>query len=164
MIWFDLKEMERKISTDDISEKESLSYYLGIFIISSIYAMMAALVNKSPIGPTGASVALQYFLDTIIIVLGVIYAYRLNSRIDNKDFFMRFFSLSFVIFIRLIIYTICIGIILVIFLSFFIKLQDFNKDFMSFLGYLLRIIYYILIALSFKKITVLKQQKIENGN
>jgi len=164
MIWFDLKEMERKISTDDILEKESISYYLGIFIISSIYAMIAALVNKIPIGSTGASVALHYFLDTLIIVLGVIYTYRLNSRIDDKDFFKRFFSLSFVIFIRLIIYTICIGIVLMIFLSFFVKFQDFNKDLMSYFGHLWRIIYYILIAISFRKITLFKKQNIENGN
>ena len=152
MIWFDLKEMERKISTDDISEKESISYYLGIFITSSIYAMIAALVNKSPIGLTGASVALHYFFDTLIIVLGVIYVYRLNSRIDNKDFFMRFFSLSFVIFIRLIVYTICIGIVFMISISFFIKLQDLNKDLMSYIGHLWKIVYYFLIALSFRKI------------
>jgi hypothetical protein len=40
--------MERKISTNDISEKESISYYLAIFIITTIYAMIIAVSNKSP--------------------------------------------------------------------------------------------------------------------
>ena len=64
--------MEWKISTDGISEKESISYYLGIFIISSIYAIIAVLVNNSPVDSAEASVALHYFLDTVIMVLGVI--------------------------------------------------------------------------------------------
>ena len=164
MIWFDLKEMERKLSLNDISEKESIIYYLGIFVISSIYAIIIILVNKNPHNASGTSVALHYLFDTIILVVGVIYIYKLNSRIDNKDFLMRFFSISFVIFIRLIVYTICIGIVLMIFINFFINLEDFNKNLMSYIGHLWKIVYYILIALSFRKIAALKKQNIENGN
>ncbi len=37
--------MEKKISTNDISEKDSIKYYLAIFIISSIYAMIVTLTT-----------------------------------------------------------------------------------------------------------------------
>ena len=164
MIWFDLKEMERKISTNDISEKESIKYYLALFIIISIYAIIAALMQKTPVDVSGSSVALHYLIDTIILVMAVLYIYKQNVQIDNKDFFLRFFSLSFVIFIRLIVYTICIGLILLVLIGFFIKIQDLNKDIMSYMRNLWKIIYYILIVISFQRINKLKQQNLNNGN
>jgi hypothetical protein len=162
MIWLDLKKMERKLSSNDISDKESVRYYLGIFIISSIYGIIVTLINKRPIDSSGTSVALYYLLNLIIIVIGVITIYKLNSKIDNKDFFLRFFSLSFVIFIRLIVYTICIGVLFAIIISFFIKLQDINKNIMTYIGLLWKIIYYILIALAFRKIAAIKKRNTEN--
>ncbi len=156
--------MEKKISTNDISEKDSIKYYLAIFIISSIYAMIVTILNKSPIDSKGYSAVLHYFLDLIVIVAGVFYTYNQNSKIDNKDFFTRFFSLSFVIFVRLIIFTICIGLFLLIFISFFIKLQDINKNLLSYLGPIWKIIFYILLAISFQRINKLKQIDRYNGN
>ena len=159
MIWFNLKEIERKIAENDISEKESISYYLGIFLATILYAIIVSISTKKPISPQGSVAALHYFLNGVISVLGVLWAYRLNSKIDDIDFFIRFFSISFVIFIRLIIYTACIGIILLVFISMFIKFQDMNYQSIGLLAYasqLWKIIFYILIALSFHRISKLK--------
>jgi hypothetical protein len=164
MIWFNLKEMERKISTNDISEKESVNYYLAIFIISTIYAMIVAVLKKSPIDSQGFSVTIQYFLDGLILVVGVLFSYKLNSNIDNKDFFKRFFSLSFVIFIRLTIYTFCFGIFILIFLSLFINFNDLNNSLISYLSHVWKIVFYTLIALSFQRIHRLNQSNYNNGN
>lgn len=158
MIWLDLKELERKLSSNDFSEKASIGYYIGLFMLSIIYAIVATFLGKSPIDSIEKVIAIShYLLDALIFAIGVLVAYKLNARIDNKDFFMRYFSLSFVILIRLIIYTICIGIF-ILFIGFFTNLPEFDKTMMSYFSHLWKILYYILIALSFKRISGLNQQ------
>ena len=43
MIWFNLKEMEKRISNNDISEKESFKYYIAIFIVATLIALIIAI-------------------------------------------------------------------------------------------------------------------------
>ncbi len=164
MIWFDLKKMEKKISKNDISEKESVNYYLAAFIVGSILATIMAVAHKSPNEPNGITAAVYYIFNSAVLVVGILYAYRLNSRIDNRDFFLRFFSLSFVLFIRLITYTICVGLLLLIFIGLFFTLPELNKNLFIYLSLVWRILFYILIALSFKRVSEMKQINEYDGN
>jgi hypothetical protein len=161
MIWLDLKQMERKLSTNDISEKESLNYYLAFFIIVSVYAIIASL-RENVKAISSLTTSFQVILTTVVKVIGILYVYHINSKRDNKDFFLRFFSVSFVIFIRLIIYSICIGLISVIIISFFIDVNALTENYSTYIFQLFQIVYYILIGLSFKRINELNQ--VNNGN
>jgi len=161
MIWFDLNEMEEKLSKNDVSEKESINYYLTVFIITSLFATIMAVTRKNPDELDGITATFYNLFNIAIIVVGILYTYKLNSRID---FFLRFFSLSFVIFIRLISYTICIGLLLLIFVGIFFKFPELNKNLYIYLSLVWKIIFYVLIALSFKKVGKIKQVNEYNGN
>ncbi|MHB9141761.1 MAG: hypothetical protein ACYC25_07810 [Paludibacter sp.] len=164
MIWLDLKQMERKLSTNDISEKETLNYYLAFFIIVSVYVILATflrtLINVKDVSTSTSLI--QVILNTVIKVIGILYVYHINSKRNNKDFFLRFFSVSFVIFIRLIIYTLSIGFIVLILIYLFIDIKALSSNYSIYIFQLFQIVFYILIGLSFKRINALNQEN--NGN
>jgi hypothetical protein len=164
MIWFDLKEMETRLAKDDISEKESLNYYLAIFIATSILLLITSVIaknHKTQIQENNWQVILSTIINIVISIIGIIGAYRINEQFDNKDFFKRFFPLSFVIFIRLTVYIICLSIPIFVILGLFISLTKNNNNYSFLYGYLyfiVKIIFYGLIILSFKRVIKEKNQ------
>ena len=100
MIWFNQHDLENKIVNEQLTDKDGLNYFFAIFVFTAI---PFSLSNTTAL----------YHIDTLIsdlilsiVTWGVISSYRANKRIDNKDFFNRFFSLSWIIGIRMILLVI----------------------------------------------------------
>ena len=100
MIWFNQHDLENKIVNEQLTDKDGLNYFFAIFVFTAIPFSLS-------------NITALYHIDTLISVLilsivvwGVISSYRANKRIDNKDFFNRFFSLSWIIGIRIILLVI----------------------------------------------------------
>jgi hypothetical protein len=98
MIWFNLNALESKIADDNLTDKDGLIYFLTIFGFTAI--IFCTLKFKAP-----------FHIDTLISILilliiswGIISSYSVNKKIDNKDFFNRFFALSLLVGIRIILF------------------------------------------------------------
>jgi hypothetical protein len=100
MIWFNLQTLENKIVNDQLTDKDGLKYFFAILIITAI---PFSVLN----------IKIIYHIDTLIsflilsiIVWGVIASYSVNKKIDNKDFFNRFFAISWLVGIRIILFIV----------------------------------------------------------
>lgn len=98
MIWFNLKKLERKIIEDELSDKETFTYFLltsvgGIFGISSANYQDLHLV-------------IELLLTVVITIWGSYIIFNANQKGDGKDFFKRVFPLAWVVAFRLLIFTI----------------------------------------------------------
>lgn len=110
MIWLDLKGLERKISNNDLTEKDGFNYLLAMMILSTIFV---GGVSRED------SYSLFNFLN-IIIALGITIwgmntCYKVNNELDGKDFLKRYLAISWVVGMRLVLWvfglSLAIGII-----------------------------------------------------
>jgi hypothetical protein len=103
MIWFNIKELENKISNNDLSDQDGFNYLLAFFILSSIgYSFSSGNSN-------GWITFFGCVLSVLINVWGLRSVYAANKDIDGKDFFKRFFAIYWVIGFRLFLATILVG-------------------------------------------------------
>jgi hypothetical protein len=109
MIWFDLKGLERKISNNDLTEKDGFDYLMATMILSSIFVGG---------GLREDSYSWFIFLNVIIAVgitvWGMNACYKVNNELDGKDFLKRYLAISWVVGMRLILWV--FGLSLVIFI------------------------------------------------
>lgn len=96
MIWFDIRKLEEKISKNELSEKDGFNYVLAFFIIKALTMGTDSQVENAWIK------LLNCFLIVLITIWGLNKAYKANTEIDGKDFFKRFFAISWVIGIRML--------------------------------------------------------------
>lgn len=105
MIWFNIKELEYKISNDDLSDKDGFNYLLAFFILSTIgYSIASNNTN-------GWITFLGCIISVLINIWGLKTIYEANKLVDGKDFFKRFFAFYWVIGFRLFLLTIPVFII-----------------------------------------------------
>lgn len=152
MIWFDLKELERRLRNGDLSDKDIFYYLLAGLLMESIFSY----INRDDY-TTKWIVAIEIIIVIITTVIGMKRTFDLNSAYDNKDYFKRYLSLSFVIGIRLVVFVfiaaIPIGIIAYILDSNFgvnENVKDlFNLVVMATIG----IFYYFMLINSFRRVS-----------
>ncbi len=105
MNWFNINKLEEDISNDNLSEKDGFNYLLAYFILSTI-----AIVG----GNDEMSWRVQ-LLDIVIQIIIIIWAfnaiYNINLEIDGKDFFRRFFAISWVIGMRAVVVLLILFVI-----------------------------------------------------
>jgi len=89
MIWFNLKELENKISNNELSDQDGFNYLLAFFILSTIGYCMASGNSNCWITFLGC------VLSVLINIWGLRMIYAANQEIDGKDFFKRFLKLDF---------------------------------------------------------------------
>lgn len=106
MIWFNIKELEYRISNDELSDRDGFNYLLAFFILSAIgYGMVSGNEN-------GWIKFFSCVAAILINVWGLRAIYEANKSVDGKDFFKRFFAFYWVIGFRLFLFTIPIWIII----------------------------------------------------
>ena len=106
MIWFDLKKLESKISKNQLSNKDGFVYLLAFFILSELSAYGA--MNETSLWVKIVSCIIM----VLITIWGLIALYKVNEEVDGKDFFKRFFAITWVVGFRLFVITLGIGLIL----------------------------------------------------
>jgi hypothetical protein len=152
MIWFDIKELERKLKIGDVSESTFFNYLLANLILFSIFPYLST--NDYTVKWV---IVIEIIIGIIVTVVGAKMTFDINSAGDKKDYFGRFLSLSFVIGLRLFAFAIIIGIPIVLVFGLMNRNFDIDenlKDFLK-LGLVagLSIFYYFILTNSFKKVS-----------
>lgn len=116
MIWFEIKKVENKILKNKLTEKDGFYYYLATGIFCTVYLFFHALINFKH-----APNSLSYLLGIIIAILGLIQVFKINNEIDGREFLKRYFALTWVIRVKLVIVTF-------IFFAIAMNFFDVRKD------------------------------------
>jgi len=154
MIWFNIRKLERKISTNELSDKDAFNYVLAFFILSSLTIGTGAKVEN------GWIELLNIILLVLITIWGLNGAYRTNSDIDGKDFLKRFFAINWVIGMRLLLIAIGLAFIFGIIASIFLLKNNAVvlennpiKDwFLTIFMSMFEVIYYLLVINSIRRL------------
>lgn len=151
MIWLNAKKLEEKIINDDLSEKESMQYYLAILIYGSLTFYSAFILDQD------ITRFFSTIISIIITIIGFKITYRVNESIDNKDFLKRFVALSWISYVKITI--ISFGFMAIQMLLFNMRepgtLEKFSNTFFSiFVNYL----FFHLIYSSFDRIRSMKSE------
>jgi hypothetical protein len=152
MIWFDIKELERGLKSGDVSDKEIFNYLIATLIMFSIVPYIPSNDYK-----TTWLIAVEIVIVIAITIIGTKMTFDINSRGDNKDYFKRFLSLSFVTGIRLVVFVflaaIPVGIIVYLVdknIGANENIKDlFNLTLMTGIG----VFYYFMLTNSFKRVS-----------
>jgi hypothetical protein len=152
MIWFDIKELERKLKIGDVSESTFFNYLLANLILFSIFPYLST--NDYTVKWV---IVIEIIIGIIVTVVGAKMTFDINSAGDKKDYFGRFLSLSLVIGLRLFAFIVIIGIPIVLVFGLLNRNFDIDenlKDFLE-LGLVagLSIFYYFILTNSFKKVS-----------
>lgn len=152
MIWFDIKELERSLKTDSVPDKVIFYYLLVTLLIFTVAPYFTTLEHESNWMLFG-----EIILSLAITIIGTKMTFDINSSGDNKDYFRRFLSLSFVTAVRLFVFTMILAIPVAIawaFLEDMIVANQVVKQVLD-LGLLLVVgwFYYYMLVNSFKRVS-----------
>ena len=152
MIWFDIKELERGLKNGDLSDKEIFNYLLANLIIFSIVPY-----TYSNDYTTKWLIAIEIIIAIAVAVIGTKRTFDINCAGDNKDYFKRFLSLSFVIGVRLLVFVFITAIPAVIIVYLVDKNIGANEN-VEDLFHLLAmavcgLFYYFMLTNSFKRVS-----------
>lgn len=160
MILFNINRLEKKISENDITEKEGFRYFISLAIVTTLYMVLFYVATKSKTKPSNPEYIIYQLFHLAIIIAAAIYAFKINTKIDNKHFFSRFYSLSFVIFLRLLFYIFTIGIIAILFINPYGFLKPFLVLVIRYIVLIVTIIFNLLLIASFRRISKLRKGEI----
>lgn len=99
MIWFNLKELERRLRNGELSDKYIFNYLLASVLLESV----VSYVNNDEY-TTKWILGIEIIILLLITGLSMKKTFDINAASDNKDYFIRYLSLSFVIGIRLFVF------------------------------------------------------------
>lgn len=157
MIWLDLKGLERKISNNELTEKDGYNYLMATMVLTTI--VVVGLSRQD-------SYSWFNFLNAIIAVgitvWGINACYRVNNDLDGKDFLKRFLAISWVIGMRIALWVIGLSILVGIIVGIAIvtsgahdgvarPIQDITT---MILTALLSLVSYLFVINSFKSLKV----------
>lgn len=81
MIWFDIKQLEKNLKADAVSERETFTYLLVLLLISTI----SSYVNEPEV-PLQLINWIELALDVVLTVLTLKTTYDINTKGDNRDY------------------------------------------------------------------------------
>lgn len=152
MIWFDIKELERSLKANTVSDKVIFYYLLVTLLFFTVAPYFSNVEHESKWVLAG-----EIVLSLAITVIGTKMTFDINSSGDNKDYFRRYLSLSFVTAVRLFVLTIIIAIPVAIAMAFLDGIIEANQIFKHVLdlGLLITVglFYYYMLINSFKRVS-----------
>ena len=151
MIWFNIKELETRLKNGVLSDKEAFNYLLITLIFSSVVTYIGGSDNTN-----NWFIAIEILVSIVVTVIGTKKTFDINSAGDNKDYFKRFLSLSFVTGIRFLVLLIVLAIPVGTIVYFVDKNLDINENTKDLFNVALmavcEIIYYFMLINSFKRL------------
>jgi len=125
MYFWKINELKKQIMEQGLSEAQ-VFYYILLFVGFSIVGV--ELVGYFPYeAPNGWSY-LQSGLNFIIPIAGTIAAYHVNGGANGKTFAAKYFSISFVVLIRFLVYLIPFMVVLFIYYGISIDWSSLEDD------------------------------------
>ena len=153
MIWLNIEKLEENISNDKLSNKDGFNYVLAYFILSAISFAVGYGDMSGSIRFIGA------MINVVITIWGLNAIYKINLDIDGKDFFKRFFSIFWVIGMRVLVAALVIsifaGILIAILLDNGSNLSSGTNPMIGFVQVIFTSLYSIIVFLmmnSFRKL------------
>jgi len=143
MNWFNLKDLEKRLAENNVSDKEGFYYLLANWIVFGSISF-AAITEQY--GNPGVMVIL-----IVIPVVSLTLGFIVNQKGDGKDFLKRFISVHFLVGIRIIVFAILIGLPIDLLGSYILKVIR-HILFGSFIAAAV-IAYYWFLARSIKRIS-----------
>mgnify|MGYP003133535777 FL=1 len=162
MIWLNLKKLERLLIQNKITE--SISYqYLLVFLV--MLTLASSFPETDDFSHYGWEVA-YIILELLITIVGTYLVFQENEKGDNRDFLKRYFSLSFVNGLRLVLFAVLIRLVFkiimfVIPLDLWYTINDFFGEDSGefFFDIILSIVFYMLLMASFKRVNAGRNEK-----
>ena len=99
MIWFDIKELERIIEKGELTDKLVFNYLL-------IHLIFMTISGYITVDEPRWVIMLEFAVSLIALIWGVRKTFEINQEGDNRDYFKRLISLSFVAGIRVLVFVI----------------------------------------------------------
>jgi hypothetical protein len=160
MIWFDLKELESKISKNELTEKDGFNYLLAYGILSCI-----AVGSSKTYDANEWFELIETALCIIIAIWGIKATYKANNEYDGNDFLKRFLAISWVIGFRVFLTVLgiafAVGIVVAILTvadSDLSCCRDTATEFLSVITTtIVSIVYFWLILRSFGRLKSMKE-------
>jgi hypothetical protein len=151
MIWFDIRQLERELVDGTLSEKQGFNYLLANAILFSAMPYLAGDHYQNH-WLTSIQIVVDVFITGIIVRA----TFDINTRGDNKDYFKRFLSLSFVTTVRLFIYALIILIPPGVIMHFVERSVVVDKNvrdiFLLLLEIVMGIAFYFMLTSSFRRV------------
>ena len=152
MIWFDIKQLEKNLKDNAVSEKETFTYLFVLLLISTIFSY----VNDQET-PLQLTTWIELTLDVVLTVLTLKTTYDINAKGDNRDYVKRFMTLTMVIMIRLIVFAVpvmLVGLMTIQLLDHFnvLSLSSTKLYFDFVVTFSLGVALYFMLTQSFKRI------------
>lgn len=152
MIWFNIKKTEKKLVENDFSDEEGFKYLLAFSILGVFSIFGSISVNFISF--------IRLFVNIAITIWGSYSIFKANASGDGKDFFKRYFILSWVIGFRLFLFQLIV-IVFSIIIFFIISNGSLASDLNSLIGSfvsmiissLFMLIYFLLLTNSFKRVS-----------
>jgi hypothetical protein len=153
MIWFDIIKLEKKLIDGDLSEKEGFNYVFALLIIAAIGRYMSSVADDYE---NNWFLLVEAGVLISILTAQLIATFKINRNGDGKDFVKRYVCLAVVIRIRLAIYSLAIGVPVVIILAVAGKEMGILQNIKDFVKLVIPIILvtinYFMLTNSFKRV------------
>jgi ABC-type nickel/cobalt efflux system permease component RcnA len=151
MTWFNIKEVERKLINDELTDKESFDYLLYTSVLFTFFTYVGVKEHTND-----WLHFLEFIITLIITIVGIKATYTINAKGGQKDYLKRYTSLSFVAGIRLFTYAFLVAIpfgIIMAALNGNIEKNQTNDEIIKLVFVVIfGIVYYIQLTNSFKRV------------
>lgn len=153
MTWTDIKQLEKSLTDDTLSDKDVFHYLLTSSLITAIIPYVSDNHSGNKI------------LSFIELLFGIVFTIVLlkatfdtNNDGDKRDYLKRFISLSLVSFIRLFLFALGPIILLTVTLKVIesmdiLKYDDIRQVFLFSMTIFMSIAYYFMLTNSFKRVS-----------
>ncbi|UJH91716.1 hypothetical protein LZ575_03250 [Antarcticibacterium sp. 1MA-6-2] len=154
MIWIRIKELERRLITNKLSEKTGLHYLLAHIVVALIFIYLPEF--------SGYTSEWYYFAEFLVVLIILIITLKTAFSINKeRDFLKRAISLSFVIGLRLLIFFTLLHllykiIMFIIPVDLFVFFNNFTTgDIPNLLfTFIISLSFYFLLTRAFKRINL----------
>jgi ABC-type nickel/cobalt efflux system permease component RcnA len=151
MTWFNIKEVERKLINDELTDKESFDYLLYTSVLFTFFTYVGVKEHTND-----WLHFLEFIITLVITIVGIKATYTINATGGQKDYLKRYTSLSFVAGIRLFVYAFLVAIpfgIIMAALNGNIEKNQTNDEIIKLVFVVIfGIVYYIQLTNSFKRV------------
>lgn len=152
MIWFNIKQLEKNLKDNAVSERETYMYLFVLLVISTIFSYV-----NDPEAPLQLTTWIELTLDVVLTVLTLKTTYDINAKGDNRDYVKRFMTLTMVIMIRLVVFAVpvmLVGLMTLQLLDHFnvLSLSNAKLYFDLAVTFSLGVAFYFMLTQSFKRI------------
>jgi|JI9StandDraft_2_1071091.scaffolds.fasta_scaffold415228_1 hypothetical protein len=152
MTWTDIKQLEKSLTEETLSEKDVFYYLLTSSLITAIVPYLSDSKSDNKVL---AFIELLFGVVFTIVLLRA--TFNINNIGDKRDYLKRFISLSLVSFIRLFLFALGPIILTTIILKVIdsmdlIKYDDIRQVYIFSLTIFMSIAYYVMLTNSFKRV------------